>query len=693
MTVCHLDFETRSTVDLPDTGVYVYVEDETTDVWCAAYAFDDGPVQLWAPGDPFPADLFDHIMAGGEIAAWNANFERVFWKTVMRRKYDWPVPDDDQFRCVMVEAYAMSLPGKLEQAAPALGLEIQKDMKGQRLMLQMSRPRKVKDDGTIIWWDDEDRKQRLYAYCRQDVVTERAVEKRLLRLSSAERQIYLLDQKINDRGVFVDAQLCLQAKKIATAASKALDSEMSRVTGGEVFRCSNVQSLINWLRKHDVNTDSVAKDALADLLIRNDLPLRCRRALELRKEAAKTSTKKIDALLRRRNRDGRMRGNLQYHGAGTGRWAGRGAQLQNLPRPSLKDIPTAIDALMTGDVETVEMLFGSPLSVVADCIRGMIAAQPGKKLWTRDFSNIEGRGVAWLAGEHWKLDAFRAFDRGEGPDLYLVAAANIYNVSIEDAKPFRQVGKVAELALGYQGGPGAFAKMAANYGLKVETAFGPVWESATATNREKALDAYDQRGRRSGMKKEAWLAAELIKLAWRDKHPNIVALWRGLEDAALQAVARPGFISVYGRIRYRKAGSFLWCCLPSGRTICYPFPRIREVEMPWLDEDGKPAVREAVVYKAVDQFTRKWGDKAFYGGLATENVTQAVARDIMAEAMVRVERAGYPVVLTVHDEIVCETPEDFGDPGEFTRLMTETPPWAASLPVAADGWDGQRYRK
>lgn len=690
MTVCHIDFETRSAVDLKKAGVYVYAEHPSTSVICAAYAFDDGPVSLWHAGLEPPIELLEHVIKNGEFAAWNAAFERIIWRDVLVGRMGWTAaPTLDQWRCVMAEGYAMSLPGTLDGASQALGLETTKDMGGHRLMLQMSRPRSIADDGTITWWEDEARLSRLYDYCRNDVVVEREIEKRVLRLRKEERAVWTLDQRINDRGVQIDRPLCLASKTIVKDALRALDAEMRSVTGGAVPACSNVSALLAYLRGLGVAVESVAKDQIADLLIL-DLPPTARQALLLRREAAKTSTAKLDAMLNRRNADGRMRGNLQYHGAGTGRWAARGAQLQNLPRPSGPNadrMDVVLRVLETGDAETTTALLDAPMQAVSDAIRGMVHAADGNDLISADFSNIEGRGVAWLAGEDSKLERFRDFDAGTGPDIYLVAAAGIYNVPIADAKPYRQVGKVAELALGYQGGPGAFAKMAAGYNVKVDKAFGPVWESASDENRDKAVSAWESRGKKAGMARDGWLASELIKLAWRQVHPNIVALWHGLESAAVAAVETPGSIQRHGHIAYRSSGSFLFCRLPSGRCICYPFPRIERKVMPW----GKTA--NVLLYKAVDQFTKKWGDKAFYGGLAAENVTQAVSRDAMAEAMIRLEKAGYPVVITIHDEVVCEQPIGFGSVQEFNELMSELPEWARGFPIAAAGWRGPRYKK
>jgi DNA polymerase len=717
----HLDIETRSEVDLKIYGAYVYFAHPSTDILCAAYAFGDtGEPEIWLPNQPCPDAIMEHVKAGGQIVAWNAAFERQGWNSILAPRYGWALPKIEQFMCTMAETLAMNLPGKLEDAAPALGLDIRKDDAGHRLMLSMCKPRKPRKDepaNALLWRESDDEKQRLYEYCKQDVRTEQAVGTRVLRLRPEEARIFHLDAKINDRGVFIDQTLCHYAKAVVNVEMDRLNEKMKAVTGGEVGAATNVQQLVQYLEKNGIKTKTVAKDAITDLLIL-DIPDKCRAALEIRQEAAKTSTAKIDAMLKRRNADGRMRGNVQYHGAGTGRWAARGAQLQNLPRPMLikgdgeefsKNYDFAISNIMVGSNVLLEMLYDRPLTVIADCLRGMITAAPGNELIAADFSNIEGRDTAWLAGQDDKIEAFKAFDDGTGADLYLIAASGVYGVPVKEAKPFRQVGKVCELALGFQGGAGAFANMAKNYGLKVGTLFEGIWDRATDSVRDKAEAGWAQRGKRSGMAEEAWLAAELIKLAWRQKNHCIVDYWKQLNDAALDAFENQGQTITAGKVKYRVHGSFLWCRLPSGRALCYPYPRLEAMinaehpdgfqETMTREEAmklGLPVVgkaRSRLVYKSVDQWTRKFKEKPFYGGLAMENIAQAVARDIMAEAMIRLEDAGYPVVLTVHDEVISEKPKGYGSLEEFNKIMTVLPTWAEGLPISASGWQGQRYRK
>lgn len=307
----------------------------------------------------------------------------------------------------------------------------------------------------------------------------------------------------------------------------------------------------------------------------------------------------------------------------------------------------------------IDALHGAPLNVISDCLRAMITAAPGRDLVAADFANIEGRVLAWLAGEDWKLEAFKAFDAGQGADLYKLAYARAYGLEAADVtKDQRQVGKVMELALGYQGGVGAFQTMARGYGVRIT----------------------DEQ-------------ADEIKTRWREQHPATKAFWKTLERSAIAATREPGRVTKAGRILFRKNGSFLWARLPSGRSLCYPYPRIVEKTLPWEDEDGKPAKGEALEYDGVDPVTKAWGTTDTYGGKLAENVTQAVARDILAAALLRLEHHGYAVVMHVHDEIVCEVPEGWGAVDEMEHLMEEIPTWAEGLPIAAEGWRGKRYRK
>lgn len=656
----HLDFETRSKVDLRKAGLHLYAADSSTEILCMAYAFDDEPVQLWKIGDESPAALWDYIRGGGPIFAHNAAFERAVWNGVMclNQPEDPAMFSESRMRCTMAMAYAMGLPGSLDDAAAAVGLAHRKDAKGSRIMLQLSKPRSVADDGTVTWWDDPAKFEALYAYCKQDVEVERALHKRLVELSPAEQELWRIDQRINDRGVRVDVDALDKGIALVESEAKRLNAAMQVITGGAVSTCTATGQLTDWLRWSGVELGGVAKADVTELLSRDDLPALARRALELRKEAAKSSTAKLKAMRSRAGADGRMRGLFQYHGAATGRWAARGPQLQNLTRPVLlKDPAEQDDAIAQfGNRDWLDLAYGSPLQVVSDCMRGMLIPADGHEFICCDYSNIEGRVLAWLAGEEWKLQAFRDFDAGTGTDLYLISAGRVNRCTPEQARPHRQIGKVAELALGYGGGVGAFQTMAANYGVHVE----------------------DER-------------ADQIKVAWREAHPKVVQFWRDLESAAIRAVAKGG-IQRAGAIAFKKSGSFLWCQLPSKRVLCYPYPEVADKEMPWSTPE-KPASRPCLSYMTVNSVTRKWERCDTYGGSLAENVTQAVARDLLADAIVKLEAADWKVVLHVHDEIVVEAPCGACSLDNLASLMMAAPAWAEGLPVAVTGWVGKRYRK
>lgn len=681
----HLDLESRSAVDLKATGVYVYAEDRTTDIWVASFAVDDGPVKRWRPGEPVPEEIHCAVNNDWLIYAHNMNFERVMWANILTPRYGWPVPKLEQLRCTMVMAMAMSLPGSLEKLAPALGLDARKDMAGHGLMMRMARPRKPRkgetttpDENGLLWWGEPERRARLEDYCDQDVVTERLCETRLFPLSDSEQRLWALDQVINDRGVGVDIELANAALKIVGEHTAKLNAELREITGGAVLAGTNVAQIVAWLRQNGVETESLDKESVSFLLTR-ELPPAARRALEIRREVSKASVKKINAILKGTNANGRAQGLLQFHAASTGRWGGRRFQPQNLVRPKLKDIPAAVRLVSCGDAEAVEIAYGDPLSVVGDIIRGVVRAAPGNTLLASDFSNIEGRGIAWLAGEQWKLDAFRAFDAGTGPDLYKLAYSRSFGVPIDAVGDYeRQVGKVQELALSYEGGIGAFQTMASVYGVSLPDA-----------------------------------EADEVKNKWRAAHPQTKQLWRDLIDAAVRAVGHPGLrVTVQGKLAFLKKGSFLFMRLPSGRVLTYPYPRL--VPMVWVEDraTGKrrpmpleqaektPGIdfdrenaNNTVVYKGVDSYTRQWGDVYLYGGMLAENATQALSRDVLAEAMLRLESAGYPIVLHVHDEIVAEVRKGYGDFEEFNALMRATPSWAEGFPIVAAGWTGERYRK
>lgn len=718
-TDLRIDFETRSAVDLREAGMHRYAQDATTDAWCMGFAFViDGKVQpcrMWSLGQPLPDDVRAHVEAGGRVIAFNAPFEHAIWNGVCVRKYGWPPLSVEQCECSAARCRALSLPGNLEGAAIALGLDVRKDMEGHRLMLQMCRPRKVIDGGCPTcrklapyhdcrtcggtgdgyeWWGDPERRARLEQYCAQDVMTEGAVYDRTLALIPQERRVWIMDQHINNRGIMVDVPLVQRTLTLVQHVQQHLNATMDETTGGYVSACSNVNRLRDWVSAQLgypgplPSLDAATIDTMLALgapvelpatpddesdaettdqdIPRKPLPDVVAQALQLRREAGKASTAKLNKMLAGVDADGRLRGLFIYHAAGPGRWAGSRVQPHNLPRPKLVKadkpeitvamIDMALDIIRRAKPKDAMNLlwqsFGMPLTVIADLLRSMFIASPGHVIRVLDFSGIEARGVNWLFGQHDMLRQFRNKDAGEGEDLYVLEAKKVGSDS-------RQLGKVVTLGCGYQMGPRKFVITADGYGIPL------------------ALDD-----------------AKRIVSMWRESHSAIKSGWREMNDAAIAAVQQPGAeVMVRGKITFKKAGSFLFMRLPSGRCLSYPYPDVRPDTFEW---NGETIDTLKLRYKGQD--TRQgrmkaWGWINTYGGMLTENAVQALCRDLLAKAMLNCEANGYPVVMHVHDEAVTELPEGQGSLGEMEKFMVEQDAWADGLPIAVEGFEGTRYRK
>lgn len=696
-----VDVETRSAVDLRKAGAFRYFEDPTTDVLCASVELPDGRMVNWTRDQPCPPDVAAHIEAGGLVYAWNATFEWLAFKHVLGPRYGWPIPKISQMRDTMAYAAAVSIPQALEMAAKALGLDEQKDKEGKRLINKFSKPRRARKGdipGQLYWNEPEDHPEdfRKFSevYCPQDVVVEREVRKRLVPLSAAEQEVWEFTLRMNDRGVRIDLPLVDAMLIIAEDAKKMLDQRMRDATDGAVTACSQVEVLKAWCIDNYVPVDSLDKASLAALLD-DDLPQNVRTALELRKEAAKTSTAKLNTMKACVCSDGRAKGLHAYHGAGTGRWAGRLIQTQNMPRGTgtVKNPERAKVHFLKADVALIEMLYGPAMSACSDMLRSCLIPSEGHRLVVADYSSIEGRVTAWVAGEADELDAYRANDAGTGAGIYEIAAGGIFGVDpFKVSGDQRQVGKAASLALGFGGGVLAFYSMANIYGIDMAPVY-PILERTTDPDVwERAEKRYEECLERADtgtdlLTREAWIASEVTKVLWRAKHPGTVKLWSGLQDAAFNAVESPGTIHTYGCISYVVRNGFLWCRLPSGRCLAYGNPQIRDRKTPWGE------TRPAVTVMGVDSVTRKWRRFALYGGLATENVVQAIARDLIAHGSLVAEAAGYPVVLTVHDEDVADVPTGHGSLAGFETALCDLPDWGAGIPLVAAGYEANAYKK
>jgi DNA polymerase len=656
--VLHRDYESRGVLKLEDVGAWRYAADPRTEILCCTYAVNDRPVQLWLPGNPPPPEFIEAAAPQStdwEVGAHNDPFENVMEHFILSRRHGFPKFPLSRQRCTMAMALALALPPKLELLAEALELIHQKDKAGQRLMLMMSKPRKPhkdEDPQALLWFDDAERRERLYEYAKQDVEVEREAYQVLRPLSDEELVIWQLDQRINARGFHIDRKLAEAARAVAEAAAPELDAELTYITGGAVTGVNQIARLKKWLGEQGCVVDTLDKDDIVELLLRDGLAAPVRRVLELRQSGGQAAAKKITALLARCNDDGRIRGAFGYHKASTGRWAGNGVQPQNLKHAEVEDIDAAIAAVSTGSYSHVRSLYPQPLRVIGDLGRPMICAAPGYKFIGGDFSSIESRDLAWIADENWKLDSYRRFDATHDPrdEPYCITACKIFGVpdgTYNDKSPERKVGKTCDLAFGYQGGLNAWRK----------------FEPDRFTDAE----------------------VEQFKQDWRAAHPNIKRFWYAIDRATWEAVRNREHVIRCGRLLLKCTGSYLFIKLPSGRKLAYPYPRI-EIE---------DLQHEVVVFK--DASAGQWrdcrGGNGAYGGLWTENIVSGMCRDLLAAAMLRLEAAGYKIVLHVHDECIAEAPEDFGSIEEFTRLMIASPAWALGLPIAAKAWTGPRFSK
>jgi hypothetical protein len=639
MPILHLDFETRSALNLNRVSTWRYAGDKTTEVLCAAYAVDDRPVGLWTPGAPIPDEITESAAdPTARIAAHNAAFEFLIWGRLLTPRVNWPTISIDRFTCTMAMARAAALPGSLDGAAAALGLAVRKDKAGAKLMKEIATRKREPTP--------EDR-DRLHAYCRQDVEVERALFHRLPKLTEAERALWLLDQEINARGLPIDRELAVAVADLAKEQRLFVNNEIAALTGGKVTTANQRDRIIEFLSADGCEIEGLTKADVKKALGGNASE-NVRKLLELRAVGSQAAASKVDTLLTGLDSDDRLRETLVYHGAATGRWSGRRFQPQNLRKPAKTlDVVAAIAAIKSGDLARIEGL-GTPLSIAADVSRGLICARPGYVLVGADLSAIESRILAWLAGEKWKLQSYAEYDQTADPALepYCQTASKILNRAVTaDDEEGRAVGKVADLACGYGGGVSAWKRFAAK-------------------------DTRD----------DAAIKADVGR--WRKAHPRIVRFWTDLENALKRAVRRPGKRFECSRLSAECRDGTLRMYLPSGRSISYPEARL----VPGKFEDTT-----AIAFK--DNAMGKWMDVTGWYGTFVENAVQATARDVLAAALMRVEATGFNPIAHVHDEAICEIPEGEDRRKKFLAVMTASPPWADGLPLAGKAWQGTRFIK
>ena len=733
----HIDFESRNSVELggnSGVGVHRYCESPHMGVWGFSWGFDKWMLNRWRPGYPDPVELLLHIAHGGIVVAHNASFERIVWAW-LRAKYNlghWPQLVIWQQDCTMARAMQMNLPASLEMLGHVLGLKEKKDDEGSKLMKKMAKPKgKLRSDGTYAWHDEPENRDRLEIYQDQDVRTEIETDGVVLPLPPLERAVWELDQIINDRGIPVDIAAATIAVDVVAYAKKQADKRMEALTGGAVNKCSEVERITNWITARGFKCDSFRKEDHADILmlarLAGDEVLR--EVVELRRDNGKSSTSKFERMVETACADDRCRGQIMYCGAtATKRFAGKLVQFQNLkrfdPDRERDKVLFAVDLLHSGmpikDIyEILACTFSAPMDILSKCARAFVKAEDGHEFIGADYSNVEGRINAWLAGEAWKVQAFLDYDAKIGHDLYKLAFGRSFGkdpATVEYEE--RQVGKVMELSFGFQGGVGALIENLnkAQPPMKPEQLVAPVRAAVDPEKWEKVRAEYDSATDKYDLLQDEWTAAKIIVRNWRDANSMIKQGWYDAADAAIQAMDNP-FVECpcyFNRVSYLFDGNNLYCRLPDGSILYYNQAYMRYQVTEYVDIMGrwvdcteffpheleelratgarfKQQGRNVVFFH--NEISKQWVPTPLYGGLQCENIVQGTGRAILVRAMLRVEGAGYPIVMHTHDDILSQVRAGTGDVKHFENLMRIDEPWLNGMPLAVKGFRDTRYVK
>ncbi len=639
-----IDLESFSDIDLIKCGVYAYADSPAFEILLFAYSFDGGETQIidLAQGEKLPAEVEEAIFdVSVTKTAYNANFER----TCLSKHFGRYIPPES-WHCSAVQAAMLALPRSLEDVGRVLGLDEQKMKEGKELIRYFCVPCKpTKANGGRIRnlpRHAPEKWELFKTYCKRDVDVEKSIRRKLhnFPIPESEMELYRLDQRINDRGVLVDMGLVRNAVSCEHLHKEVVTKRAYELTGLE--NPNSVAQLKGWLGDMGMEAESLSKKAVAEMIAETDGEVE--ELLRLRLLMAKTSVKKYEAMERSVCSDGRVHGMLMFCGANrTARWSGKIVQIQNLPKNYLPDLELARDLVKQGRFEDIELLYDSTPNVLSELIRTAFIPKPGCRFVVADFSAIEARVLAWLSGEQWRLDVFTSHGK-----IYEASASSMFHVPMEEitkTSPLRQKGKLAELGLGFGGAAGALISMG-------------------------ALDM--------GLTEE-----ELPPLvaAWRKANPHITQFWWDVDAAAIKAVREKQKTKV-GKIIFEYKSGILFITLPSGRKLSYVKPRMA------VNKFG----RDGLTYEGISE-NKKWSRIETYGPKLVENIVQGTARDLLAEAMLRVEEKGYPIVMHCHDEIIAEMPEGTGSVDEMCEIMAVQPAWAEGLPLRADGYQCSFYQK
>jgi DNA polymerase len=650
MKTLSIDIESFSDIDLSKCGVYRYTDSPNFDILLFAYSMDEGPVKLidLASGEEMPDEIIKAILSKDIIkTAFNANFERVALMRYLSRKLSKSVYlDPSSWRCSEVQAAMLGLPLHLEGVARVLRLDVQKMAEGKPLIRYFCIPCKptAANGGRSrnLPIHAPDKWQLFKEYNIRDVEVELAIREKIkdFPIPETEQALYELDQRINDRGFKADMEFVMQAISCDRQFTVAATEKAYELTGLE--NPNSVSQLKDWLSERGVEVESLSKKNVKELV--NETEGEVEEALKLRLLMAKTSVKKYEAIERAVCSDGRVHGLFQFYGANrTGRFAGRLVQVQNLPQNHLKDLKLARDLVKEGRFDDLEMLFGNTPGVLSELIRTAFIPKENHRFIVADFSAIEARVLSWLAGEKWRIEVFKSHGK-----IYEASASQMFHVPIDEitkGSPLRQKGKISELACGYGGGVGALKSMGAL---------------------EMGVEEHELQG--------------LID-NWRRANPHIVNFWWEVDKMAIKAVKERTRTRTHGILFTYKSG-MLFITLPSGRDLVYVKPKLM------LNKFG----REGLTYEGIGT-TKKWERIETYGPKIVENIVQAASRDLLAEAMLRLDKAGFDIVAHVHDEVICEVPVGESSVEEICKIMSVNPKWAKGLPLDADGFSCDFYQK
>ena len=642
------DIETFSDVDLIRCGVYKYADSPDFEMLLFAYAADDGDVHIIdiAGGEELPEEIIQVIKSDTVVkTAYNAQFERVCLSRYLKLP-DGEYLNPQSWYCTAVQAAELALPLSLADVGSVLGLERQKMTEGKELIKYFCVPCKpTKSNGNCTRnrpCHDINKWETFKKYCMRDVDVERQIADKLKMypISDEEHRLYVLDQIINDRGVLVDSELAEQAVKLNSIQTAVAVEQAYMITGLE--NPNSVTQLKQWLKEKGVEIESLSKKSVKSLADETDGDVS--EMLKLRLLMAKTSVKKYEAVIRSVCSDNRVHGMMRFCGANrTGRWSGNILQPQNLPQNHLPDLTLARDIVKDGDFEMLDMMFGNVPNVLSELIRTVLIPKPNHRFIVADFSAIEARVLAWIAGEQWRIDTFK-----NGGDIYCASASKMFKVPVEKHGvngELRQKGKISELACGYGGSVGALKNMG-------------------------AVEMGVQENELQGLIND-----------WRNANPHIVRFWYEVGNAAMKAIKEKTTVPL-GKLVFAYERGILFIRLPSGRRLSYIKPRIG------TNRFGG----DSITYMGINS-AKKWDRLETFGGKLTENIVQGTARDLLANALINAANAGYDTVFHVHDEIICEVPNGYGSVDELCRLMCIKTDWADGLPLNADGFECEYYKK